>query len=181
MTTTTTSKPASHSPLLVESQQARATKLTLISVFLGIMGTFAARLVKRDADLTVRPFDLLLLGLTSFRIGRMIAFEGVAAPLREPFTETHTDGSGAGQTVVATGHGTRRVLGELMSCPICLGTWIAAGLVYGLHLLPQPTRVLLVVMSTTGVAELCYSITEALDWNARAARRACRDRTIVLG
>ena len=31
------------------------------------------------------------------------------------------------------------------------------------------------VMGTTGVAELCYSITEALDWNARAARRTCRD------
>ena len=62
-----------------------------------------------------------------------------------------------------------------MSCPICLGTWFAAALVYGLHLVPRPTRVLLAVMSTTGVAELCYSITEWLDWNARAARRACRD------
>jgi hypothetical protein len=175
MTTTTTSKPASHSPLEDESARARATKLTLISVFLGIMGTFAARLVKRDADVRLRPFDLLLLGLASFRIGRMIAFEGVAAPLRAPFTETQLDGSGAGQTVVAAGDGARRVFGELMSCPICLGTWVAAGLVYGLHLLPQPTRVLLAVMSTTGVAELCYSVTEALDWNARAARRACRN------
>jgi len=48
-------------------------------------------------------------------------------------------------------------------------------LVYGLHLRPRPTRVLLAVMSTTGVAELCYSATEWLDWNARAARRNCRD------
>ncbi|MDQ3810245.1 MAG: DUF1360 domain-containing protein [Chloroflexota bacterium] len=158
-----------------DSQQTRATKLTLISVFLGIMATFATRLVKREADLRLGPFDLLLLGLSSFRIGRMIAFEGVATPLREPFTETRLDGSGAGQTVVATGRGPRRVIGELMSCPICLGTWVAAGLVYGLHLLPRPTRVLLAIMSTTGVAELCYSLTEALDWNARAARRSCRD------
>jgi len=139
------------------------------------MATFAARLVKRDADVSLRPFDLALLGLSSFRVGRMIAFEGVAAPLREPFTETRVDGSGAGQTVVASGHGARHVLGELISCPICLGTWVAAGLVYGLHLAPRPTRVLLAVMSTTGVAELCYSATEWLDWNARAARRACRD------
>jgi hypothetical protein len=69
----------------------------------------------------------------------MIAFEGVAAPIREPFTETLPDSSGAGQTVVA------------------------------------PTRVVLAIMSTTGVAELCNSITETLDWNARAARRQCRD------
>jgi hypothetical protein len=31
------------------------------------------------------------------------------------------------------------------------------------------------VMSTTSVAELCYAVTEWLDWNARAARRNCRD------
>jgi hypothetical protein len=139
------------------------------------MGTVVGRLVKRDVDVELRPFDLLLLGLSSFRIGRMIAFEGVAAPLREPFTETRTDGSGAGETVVATGSGTQHVLGELVSCPICMGTWVAAGLVYGLHLTPRPTRVLLAVMGTTGVAELCYSVTEWLDWNARSARRACRD------
>lgn len=155
--------------------QTRATKLTLITVFLAILGTFAGRVVKRETDVALKPFDLLLLGLSSFRIGRMIAFEGVGAPLREPFTETRVDASGAGQTVVASGTGPRRVFGELMSCPICLGTWVAAGLVYGIHLMPRPTRVLLAIMSTTGVAELCYSITEALDWNARAARRTCRD------
>jgi hypothetical protein len=146
-----------------------------MSVFLGILGTFAARLVKRDRDVVLRPFDLLMLGLSSFRIGRMIAFEGVAAPLREPFTATQLDDSGAGQTVVATGSGPRFVIGELMSCPICMGTWVAAGLVYGMHLFPRPTRVLLAIMSTTGVAELCYAVTEALEWTAQAARRNCRD------
>ena len=165
----------SHSQLLDEVQQKRATKLTLISIFVGVLGTFASRVVRRETDVTLRPFDLLLLGLSCFRIGRLIAFEGVGAPLREPFTETRVDSSGAGQTVVAAGHGPRRVIGELLSCPICLGTWVAAALVYGLHLLPRPTRVLLAIMGTTGAAELCYSATEALDWNARAARRACRD------
>lgn len=155
--------------------ETRAAKLTLISLFLGVLATFATRLVRRDNELSLKPFDLLLLGLSSFRIGRMIAFEGVAAPLREPFTRTQPDDSGAGQTVVATGRGVRFVLGELVSCPICVGTWTAAGLVYGLHLVPRPTRVLLAVMGTTGVAELCYSLTEALDWTARAARRRCND------
>lgn len=160
-------------PLADAAHQTRATKLTLISVFLGVLATFASRVVRRETDLTLKPFDLLLLGLSSFRMGRMIAFEGVAAPLREPFTETRADDSGAGQTVVAAGEGVRHVVGELMSCPICAGTWVAAGLVYGLHLMPRPTRVLLAIMSTTGVAELCYSVTEALDWTARSARRNC--------
>jgi hypothetical protein len=173
MPLTATSHPHAH--LMSDLQQVRATKLTLMSVFLGVMATFAARLVKRDTDVVLRPFDLLQLGLTSFRIGRMIAFEGVTAPLREPFTETRLDGSGAGQTVVAAGRGSRHVIGELMSCPICMGTWVAAGLVYGMHLFPRPTRLLLAIMSTTGIAEVCYAVTEALEWNAQAARRACRD------
>ncbi|MBV9169540.1 MAG: DUF1360 domain-containing protein [Chloroflexi bacterium] len=159
--------------LFNEHAETRAAKLTLMSLFLGVLATFAGRVVKREHDVMLKPFDLLMLGLTSFRIGRMIAFEGVAAPLREPFTDTRPDGSGAGQTVVASGTGVRRVVGELMSCPICLGTWVAAGLVYGLHLMPRPTRVLMAVMSTTGVAELVYSVTEVLDWNARASRRQC--------
>src|ERR687885_1057116 len=110
-----------HQHLDSDAQQARATKLTLISVFLGVLGTLATRLVRADRDLMPRPFELVLLGLASFRVGRMIAFEGVAAPLREPFTETRPDASGTGQTVVASGRGWRRVFGELMSCPICIG------------------------------------------------------------
>jgi hypothetical protein len=164
-----------HTHTHLDERQTRATKLTLISIFLGVLATFAGRVVRREQEVTLRPFDLLLLGLSSFRLGRMIAFEGVAAPLREPFTDTLDDSSGAGQTVVASGQGWRHVMGELVSCPICIGTWVAAFLVYGLHLLPRPTRVVLAIMSTTGVAELCYSVTEALDWNARAARRQCRD------
>src|SRR2546423_7086854 len=140
--------PQMHPPLLDDAQQTRATKLTLISVFVGVLGTFAGRLLGREDRLNLKPFDLLLLGLSAFRMGRMIAFEGVAAPLREPFTETRDDASGVGQTVVAAGYGWRRALGELMSCPICLWTWVAAALVYGLHLLPRPTRVLLATMST---------------------------------
>src|SRR5215204_2224619 len=120
-----------------ERQQSHAAKLTLISIFLGILTSLATRVVRRDQNVALKPFELLLLGLSSFRIGRMIAFEGVAAPLREPFTETLPDSSGAGATVVAAGVGWRRVIGELFSCPICIGTWVAAGLVYGLHLLPQ--------------------------------------------
>jgi hypothetical protein len=165
--------PAHHH--LTPQHEVRATKLTLVSVFLGLLGTFATRLIPTNRDLTPRPYELLMLGLASFRIGRMIAYEGVAEPLREPFTSTRLDDSGAGQTVVASGEGVRFVLGQLMSCPICVGTWVAAGLVYGLQLLPRPTRILLAIMSTVGVAQLCHSLSEWLDWNARAARRRCSD------
>ena len=149
----------------------RATKLSLTGVFLAIMAAFSARMSGRGETLEIRPFDLVLLGLSTYRTGRLVAFERVTAPLREPFTETKPDDSGAGETVVARGAGTRRVLGELISCPVCVGTWVAAGLVYGLHLAPRPTRVYLAVMGTTGAAELLNCSAEALGWLGRAARR----------
>ena len=153
----------------------RATKLTLMGVFLGSLAAFSARTVLRGEEVQIRPFDLLLLGLTTYRTGRMIAYERVAQPLREPVTETRPDDSGAGETVVAKGRGAQRALGELLSCPICIGTWVSAGLVYGLHLAPRPTRVFLAVMGTTGAADLLYCSSEALSWIGRAARRQCGD------
>jgi len=61
------------------------------------------------------------------------------------------------------------VIGELIACPICSGTWIAAALVYGLHLLPGPTRILMTIMSTTGAAELMNAASAALSWSAQRA------------
>jgi hypothetical protein len=149
----------------------RATKLTLTGIFLSLMALFSARLKGRGEGLDLRPFDLVLLGLSTYRTGRLVAFERVTAPLREPFTETRPDDTGSGEVVVARGSGVQRVLGELISCPVCVGTWVAAGLVYGLHLAPRPTRVFLAILSTTGAAELLNCTAEALGWAGRAARK----------
>ncbi len=152
------------------------TKLTLISVFLSLMAVFSLRLARRGQDLGLGPFDLVLLGLSTFRVGRMAAYEGIAAPIREPFTHVEEDASGAGETVVAEGTGIHRAIGELLSCPVCVGTWVAASLVYGLQLLPIPTRVFLWISSTTGVAEIVYHFTEALSWTGHTARRQAGTR-----
>lgn len=149
----------------------RTSKVTLAGTFVGLLVAFSALLRRREEQVQLAPFDLAVLGLSTYRTGRLLAYERVAAPLREPVTETVPDGSGAGEAVVATGAGWRWTLGELVSCPICLGTWVAAGLVYGLHLAPRPTRVFLAVMSATGVAQILTETTEALTWAGRAARK----------
>ena len=149
----------------------RTTKLTLAGTFLGLLAGFSALLRYRDEQVQLRPFDLVLLGLSTYRTGRLVAYERVAAPLREPVTETVPDGSGAGEAVVAAGVGWRWALGELLSCPICIGTWISAGLVYGLHLAPRPTRAFLAIMSATGIAQILSETTEALTWSSRSARK----------
>jgi Protein of unknown function (DUF1360) len=156
-----------------EADQTYAAKLALIGTFLGSMATFSLMARCRETEATASPFDLVLLGLASYRIGRMLAYERVAAPLRAGVTTTAPDPSGFGETVVARGEGARKAIGELLSCPVCVSTWAAAGLVYGMQLAPAPTRVLAKTLGVAGVAELVLGATEALSWQARAARRRC--------
>lgn len=155
-------------------KQEHATKLTLMGLFLTLFAAVAANLpLRRGARQAVelRPFDLAMLGMSTYRLGRLAAFDKVAEPLRQPFAETRPDETGAGETVEPRGTGVQRALGELISCPICAGTWIAAGLVYALQLFPGPTRLFLAMMSAIGIAELLNALTEALSWSGQAARK----------
>lgn len=147
----------------------RNTLWTLIGLFWSLLAVTA--LVKRgNIRTTTNALDFAMLGLATFRMGRLIAFDKVAEPLRAPFTETVPDDSGAGDTVVAAGRGPREKIGELLSCPICAGTWIAAGLVYGLQFFPTPTRLLITIMSAIGFAEVVNAATEALTWAGQNQR-----------
>jgi hypothetical protein len=154
-----------------DSPQAYATKLTLIGTFLTSLAVFSTRLIRREVELNLSPWELLLLGLSSYRVGRIIAYERVAKPIRDPFTETVPDESGKGDTVVAEGRGVRFALGELLSCPTCIATWTGAALYYGLRVVPRPTKAFLAVVSASGVAEIIHLVTEALSWSAEASRR----------
>ncbi|HEY3109642.1 MAG TPA: DUF1360 domain-containing protein [Chloroflexota bacterium] len=152
-----------------EHVERRSTYIALIGLFLSLFATFSTRLMRGSGE--VKALDVALLGMATFRAGRMVAYDQVLGPVREPFTETRPDESGAGETTVPEGVGAKRALGELLSCPICAGTWVAAIFTYGLHLLPGPTRVLLTILSAAGAAELLDATTEALSWGGAVARR----------
>ncbi|MGE5221563.1 MAG: DUF1360 domain-containing protein [Omnitrophica WOR_2 bacterium] len=155
-------------------KQEYATKLTLMGIFLSIFTAFVSKMTVWRPDrkeYRITPFDLLLLGFATLRLGRMVAYDQVAEPLRKPFTRTVPDQTGAGDTVTPKEEsGMQRSIGQLISCPICIGTWISAGLVYGLHALPNATRVFLAIMGTTGLAEVLNALTEALSWSGQLAR-----------
>jgi Protein of unknown function (DUF1360) len=151
--------------------EGRLLKLGLVAGFVGLTGIGSLeRLVRRRAR--IGPMQLLMLGAAAYRVGHMVAYERVAEPLREPFTAVVADGSGAGDTVVARGRGARWVIGELLSCPVCAGTWATLGLFIGLGALPRFTQSLITVLSATGVAELLDRVIEALTWRAERSRSA---------
>lgn len=115
--------------------------------------------------------DLALIGLSAYRAGRLVAYDRVTEPLRAPFTDTESDEYGAGENVVAEGEGVRKAIGELVSCPTCVGVWAAAALVYGMQVAPGPTRLALAVLATAGFAEVVDGLGEALTWAGKAERK----------
>ena len=155
-------------------RQQRMTYTALTGAFFALFAAFHLLTRRRGKDgdeaQGVEPFDLALLGLSSYRLGRLVSYDLVMQPYRAPFAETVPDPTGAGDTVQPKGSGWRRAVGELICCPICAGTWISALLTYALEIAPRPTRVMLTIMSATGLAEMVNALTEWLSWGGQASR-----------
>lgn len=159
---------------LSDKMRKRATYLALMGGFAGLFAATARRSGRGGRELELGALDITLLGLATYRTGRVIAFDQVTEPLRAPFTR-ETDGG-----VEPEGSGVRAAVGELLSCPTCIATWIGAGLVLGLRLAPAPTRTYLAFMSASGLAEMLDYATEALDSSQSAAQaRASVDQKLA--
>jgi hypothetical protein len=150
-----------------------ATKIVLSLVFLAAIVLFyfltgPERLLQSIRSWGV--FDFVLLSLATYRLGHLVAYDRVMEPYRSPFARTVPDSTGAGESVEAKGEGVRHTLGQLITCPICAGTWIAAGLVYALVWLPDLTRLFLWMTAVIGLAELVHALSEVWCWSAQLAR-----------
>jgi hypothetical protein len=147
--------------------ERRMTFTVLSGTFVAIVAIFS--LLRRKGR-EFRPFDLILLGLSAIRMGRLVSYDLAMEGIRAPFTETVPDPTGAGETVVPKGTGWRRAIGDLLTCPICAGTWIAAGLACGLEVAPRATRLLTAIMASIGLGEVVNALIETLEWGGQASR-----------
>ena len=146
--------------------EQRLTYVALSGTFWVIFAVF--NLLRKGKGLNLRPFDFVLLGFSTLRLGRLVAHDLVTEPYRAPFTETVPDQYGTGETVVPKRSGWRRAIGELISCPICSGTWAAAAMVYALQIAPHPTRLFMAIMGAVGVGEILNALTEAMSWGGES-------------
>ncbi len=147
-------------------------KISLMIVFFTLLAFFSWYLAKAGAGALEHfaPMDLVLLALATLRLGRLVAYDLITEPLRRPFARTVEDATGAGESVEPQGEGARHAIGQMITCPICAGTWIAAILVYGLVVIPGPTRLFLYMTAAVGAAELLGATVEFLYWTSQAGR-----------
>ncbi len=146
--------------------QKRLTYATLSGIFVLGVGAFA--LLHSTTPIT--PLLVAELGFAVYRLGRMVSYDKVMETYRLPFVHTVPDATGAGDTTEARGEGWREAIGDLVCCPICVGTWIAGILVLGLSFLPEVTNVFITIFCVVGIAELLNGATEFLQWTGQMAR-----------
>ena len=142
--------------------------LGAMGVYLGLVsaGVAAVRASGRELPDRIPAGDAALLAVATFRLARRIAKDPVTSPLRAPFT-TFQGPSGHAEVAeeVREHGGVKHAIGELLTCPFCLGQWVATGFVFGLVLAPRPTRLAASLFTAlTGADFLQLAYAKAQTW-----------------
>jgi hypothetical protein len=107
----------------------------------GVVGLGAvAALTRRPLPTRPSARDLALVALATAKVSRLFSRDVVTSPLRAPFTRFRSGGGPSEVNEEVRGHGTRHALGELVTCPFCMGQWVATGFAFGLLFAPRVTR-----------------------------------------
>ena len=109
--------------------------------------------------------DLVLLGVATYKLSRLISSDRVTSPLRAPFTE-YVEPAGASEVKEKVrGTGIQRAIGDLLTCPYCLGPWVATALTFGLVFKPRTTRLIGGILAAATVSEFLNHATTAIKKN----------------
>jgi hypothetical protein len=103
-------------------------------------GLAGARRRGHDLPKRIDGRDLVIAGVATHKLSRLIAKDKITAFARAPFTEFEQPGGPAEVEERARGDGLRRTIGELLVCPYCLGMWVSGGFHVGLVVAPRATR-----------------------------------------
>ncbi|HZR99432.1 MAG TPA: DUF1360 domain-containing protein [Chloroflexota bacterium] len=128
---------------------------TLVGLFNLLFAAFL--LVVRGSGRTlpqrIAPSDLALVGVATYKLSRLIAKDSVTSVVRAPFTEYEGAAGASEVNERPRGRGMQKALGELLTCPFCVGQWVAAALAYGLVLAPRTTRLVAALFSVVALAD----------------------------
>lgn len=134
-----------------------------VGSFAAIMGAYGATVAGlglliqrsgRDLPEGFSASDLALVSVATHKLSRLLAKDPVTSPLRMPFTRFEGTSGEAELAEEVRGTGLRKAMGELVTCPFCLGMWVSTGFAAGLVLTPRATRLVAFVFSTLTAADL---------------------------
>ncbi len=166
-TTHTTSWPRSpldgYAP--PEAERPLASYSLLSSVFSAsfVGALLAARRAGYRLPEELATKDVVLTGIATHKLSRLIARDKVTSFARAPFTRFQEAAGHAEVDEAPRGSGLRLAIGELVVCPYCLAQWIAGGFMVGHITAPRLTRLLTAMWTAHAIADaaqLAYSAAE---------------------
>ena len=118
----------------------------IAALFLGGIAAVATSSRRAPAGTVL---DFVALSAATFKASRTLSRERVASFVREPFVE--------GEEELPAGEGLQRALGELVTCPRCIGAWTAAGLASSQMLAPRFGRLLTWSLGAAGANDFLHA------------------------
>jgi hypothetical protein len=97
--------------------------------------------------------DLLLLGVATHRVSKLITKDWVTAPLRAPFTKLKGTEPAGETKEEARGEGLQLATGQLLTCPWCTGGWVASLFTLAYAMKPRLTRMIASIFTVQTVSD----------------------------
>jgi len=127
----------------------------LVALFNAVLATvlLARKCSREPLPKRIEPQDLALFAFATQKLSRVITKDKVTAAFRAPFTEIEGKGGAGELEERPRGHGLRRAIGDLITCPFCFGTWIASGFIYGHIFTPRIARTIASIFAVAGLSD----------------------------
>ncbi|SEN15724.1 Protein of unknown function [Mesobacillus persicus] len=100
--------------------------------------------------------SIIILGLASFRLTRLIVFDKITEFIRAPFFDEMVDGEEV--YLVVKPNGIRRWVGELLNCYWCTGIWVSAALFISYFYLPVLLTPVILIFAIAAIASIIETI-----------------------
>lgn len=144
--------------------------IVFLTVFL-VLGIFALETLY-EAELIrygiLTWSDVILLSLATFRLTRLFVYDAIMKFFREMFFDAEMMN---GEVVLTKPiRGPRRTVADLLTCPWCVGMWMAASITF-FYILTPWAYLPSVVLAIAGIGSMLQVIANAIGWKAEGLKR----------
>lgn len=104
--------------------------------------------------------ELILLAVASHKLSRLIAKDWITSFIRAPFAQYQSASGTSEVNEQPRGIGLRLAIGQLITCPFCIGQWVIAILFYSFVFWPTITlfvAVIFVALTISDFLQLVFS------------------------
>jgi hypothetical protein len=100
--------------------------------------------------------DVAMISVATHKLSRTITKDKVTSFLRAPFTKLEGPAGHGELDEKPRGVGVQRAVGELITCPYCIGMWVAGGFLAGMAVSPRRTRAVAALFTTVAAADALH-------------------------